>query len=73
MKQVKLKNGEPLYWRENPSGGRSYYLRDSGEECLVWNTCNVKDDTLMAAVHKELELSLKDKQEELAKSLRSHE
>jgi hypothetical protein len=49
----RLPNGCHLYYKDNEAGGRTYWSDEIGGGVMVWDTCLVDQDTLLAAIVQE--------------------
>jgi hypothetical protein len=57
---VDLPNGCWLYWKPNAAGGRTYYTDECSVGHEVWDTCLTGASTLIAALHQENILRIKE-------------
>jgi len=58
---IDLPHGYGLFWKDNGVGGRVYYSDEIGGGVIVWDTCLVSEQTLLATIEVERTMVEKEK------------
>jgi|PlaIllAssembly_1097288.scaffolds.fasta_scaffold11740_3 hypothetical protein len=73
LPSITLPNGHNLSWRDNKSGGRTYYSDETSGGIRVWDTHYVDISTLLAAITQEMALNTNKSREEFKETIRELE
>jgi hypothetical protein len=73
LPSIPLPNGYTLSWRDNKSGGRTYYSDETSGGIRVWDTHYVDISTLLAAITQEMALNTNKSREDFKEVVRNLE